>query len=74
MEDSEEMLPLMFEDPNDAPKADSTRYYKCDGCAHLHVALVDKDDNCYVTAIISREMLVHMLEVLDEEPTHKHAH
>ena len=52
-------------DPNNAPSADSTRYYKCDGCQHLHVMLVDAEDNVLATAVMSREMLLEMLEVVD---------
>lgn len=56
---------MTYEDPNDAPKADSTHYYKCDHCEHLHMILVDEIGRTYVTAIISRDMLIHMLEVID---------
>ena len=63
--------------PNAAPKADSTRYYKCDGCENLHVMLTDEDENTIATAVMSRDMLLHMLEVVDGEPSnlgHNHAH
>jgi hypothetical protein len=59
---------MAYSDPNDAPKADATRYYKCDGCEHLHVMLVDADDKTYATAVVHREMLLHMLSVIDGEP------
>ena len=68
---------MAFQDPNDAPKADHTEYYKCGGCDNLHVALYDEDDNCHATAVMSRDMLLHMLEVVDGEPSnlgHNHAH
>jgi hypothetical protein len=57
----------MPKDPNDAPKADTTKYYKCEACTHLHVLLVDELDETIATAVLSREMLVHMLEVIDED-------
>jgi membrane-bound inhibitor of C-type lysozyme len=59
---------IITSDPNDAPKADSTRYYKCDGCQHLHVMLMSEEDNVLATAVMSREMLLEMLEVVDGPP------
>jgi hypothetical protein len=65
----------VFDNPNDAPKADSTRYYKCDTCEHLHVILVDEDDRTLASAVYSRVALIHMLEVIDGDPTpHEHQH
>jgi hypothetical protein len=57
---------MASEDPNDAPKADSVSYYKCDGCENLHVLLHDEDDFTIATATMSRDMLLHMLGVVDE--------
>lgn len=65
---------MAHEDPDDAPKADHTGYYKCDGCSNLHVALYDEDDNCHATAVMSRDMLIHMLEVVDGEPSTSEHH
>lgn len=58
---------MSFEDPNDAPKADHTTGYKCDHCEHLHVALMDEDDRCIATAVMSREMLEGMLKAIDDQ-------
>lgn len=55
-------------DPNDAPKADSTRWYKCDACEHLHVILLGEADEPLATAVVSREMLVNMLKTIDDDP------
>lgn len=57
-----------YEDPDDAPQADSTRFYKCEACEHLHVMLMSEEDRCYATAVISREMLLGMLAAVDGEP------
>jgi len=59
----------MSRNPNDAPKADSTHYYKCDACEHLHVMLIDEDGDCIATAVMSRDMLINMLSTIDDEPT-----
>jgi hypothetical protein len=65
---------VAYEDCDDAPQADSTRFYKCDGCQHLHVMLMNEDDLCYATAVISREMLLGMLACVDGEPPPEHQH
>jgi membrane-bound inhibitor of C-type lysozyme len=65
---------MAHEDPDDAPKADSTRHYKCDACQHLHMLLMDEDDKTIATAVIDRQTLVHMLSVIDGEPTHSVDH
>jgi hypothetical protein len=54
---------MTFEDPNHAPKADSTRAYKCSACEHLHVALVDEDGLFIATAVMSIEMLEGLLKL-----------
>jgi hypothetical protein len=59
----------MSKNSNDAPKADSTHYYKCDACEHLHVLLMSEGNEPIATAVVSREMLIHMLNVIDDEPT-----
>lgn len=56
---------MAYPDPDDAPQADSTRFYKCDACEHLHVMLMDEEDHCHATAVISREMLLGMLAAVD---------
>jgi membrane-bound inhibitor of C-type lysozyme len=68
------MAAMAYKDPNEAPKADSTRYYKCDACEHLHVMLVDEDDCTFATAVIDRKMLLSMLDVIDgaESPNWVH--
>jgi len=55
----------MEKDPNDAPKAYTTRWYKCDACENLHVLLLDEDDEPISTAVISREMILNMLDELN---------
>jgi hypothetical protein len=57
-----------FEDPNDAPTAIATSYYKCGGCDNLHVMLVDENDDTWAKCVIGRDMLLHMLETIDGEP------
>jgi hypothetical protein len=60
---------MVYDNPNHAPKAYSTKYYKCDACERLHVVLVDKDDKYIATAVISRDVLEHMFKVIDDDPT-----
>lgn len=60
---------MAYRNPNDAPKADTTSYYKCAHCEHLHVMLKDEDDNTLATAVMSYDMLRHMIEVVNGEPT-----
>lgn len=61
-------------DPNDAPKAENCRWYKCEHCEHLHVILIDEDDRPIATSVLSREMLEHMLQAIDEPLTYHHGH
>lgn len=60
------MMP--YKDPNDSPQADSTHFYKCDSCEHLHVMLVDKRGKFIARCIISREIAENMLSCLNDEP------
>jgi hypothetical protein len=59
----------MNKDPNDAPKSNWMHYYKCDACEHLHVLLMSDDNEPIATTVMSREMLMNMLNVIDGEPT-----
>ena len=47
--------------------ADHCRWYKCDHCEHLHVVLLDVDNEPIATAVFSQMMLTHMLAVLTGE-------
>lgn len=60
---------MSYDDPNDAPKADSTRWYKCDACEHLHVLLQDEQDRTIASAVIDEGMLKRMLETVQGPPT-----
>ena len=60
---------MAHKNPNHAPKADSAHYYKCGTCDHLHVALVDEDGDTHATAVMSYDMLRHMIEVINGEPS-----
>lgn len=65
---------MNYNDPNDAPKASSTRFYKCDECEHLHVMLLDEFDRFIATAVVSREMLVGMQCCIDDKLPPEHLH
>lgn len=53
-------------DPNDAPAARITEWYKCDSCGNLHLILLDEHDKIIATAVISKRMLIDMLKAIDE--------
>lgn len=54
-------------DINDAPAARITEWYKCDSCENLHMILFNENDKVIATAIISKQMLIHMLKTIGEE-------
>jgi hypothetical protein len=47
--------------------ADHCRWYKCEHCDHLHVVLLDIDNDPIATAVLSEDMLKHMLAVVNDE-------
>lgn len=59
---------MAYDDPNDAPRSDSMRWYKCDACENLHMIMLDEDQQVIATATATREMVMEMLETIDGEP------
>ena len=52
-------------DENDAPQSDSLVWYLCDECENLHVQLRGENDELIASTILTREMLVQMIEAID---------
>jgi hypothetical protein len=53
---------------HDVEIADSVRGYKCDHCEHLHLVLLDLDDEPIATAVLTIEMLQNMLRIVQGAP------
>jgi hypothetical protein len=47
--------------------ADHCTWYKCEHCEHLHVVLLDVDNEPIATTVFSQIMLTHMLAVVNGE-------
>ena len=55
-------------EPDQGEIADSVRGYKCDRCEHLHLILLDVDDQPIATALLTQEMLENMLRMIQGPP------
>jgi hypothetical protein len=53
---------------DDFPRSDSCRWHKCEACEHLHLVLLDEEDEVIASAIISVDMLKSMLEAINGAP------
>jgi hypothetical protein len=53
------------DDENDAPQSDSLVWYLCDECENLHVQLRGENDELIASTILTRAMLVQMIETID---------
>ena len=54
--------------PAEVPRAESTSWYMCEACEHLHLVLRDLNEKPIADGVLSREMLERMLACLDEGP------
>ena len=56
------------DDENEAPQSDSLVWYMCSECENLHVQLRGENDELIASTILTREMLVQMIEAIDGSP------
>jgi hypothetical protein len=54
---------------DDVPDADNVAWGLCSECSRLHILLQDRQDRPIATAVLDREALIAMLDLLDD-PSH----
>lgn len=52
--------------PDVRRRASATRFYFCDHCSYLHLALLDEREQVYTEAVLSDEMVLYMVRMLVE--------
>lgn len=55
---------MSYENPDDAPRANSTQWYKCESCENLHIILLDENNESIATAVFDEDMLNRMLSTV----------